>query len=103
MRRISLFFPRLSPTRTRVLVACLYPLPLSILCFLPYPLPLPTILPLCSAAAYPLYPSLTSLPPHPAAAEFDRVHYPLPLLYEDAPDPWHLRQVWNAQNVWNRT
>ncbi|GAX84244.1 hypothetical protein CEUSTIGMA_g11667.t1 [Chlamydomonas eustigma] len=27
------------------------------------------------------------------AAEFDRVHYPLPLLYDDNPDPTHLRQV----------
>ncbi len=27
------------------------------------------------------------------AAEFDRVHYPLPLLFEDHPDPHHLRSV----------
>jgi hypothetical protein len=27
------------------------------------------------------------------AAEFDRVHYPLPLLYEASPDPEHLKRV----------
>ncbi|EFJ40344.1 hypothetical protein VOLCADRAFT_84510 [Volvox carteri f. nagariensis] len=27
------------------------------------------------------------------AAEFDRVHYPLPLLYEENPDPQHLKRV----------
>lgn len=27
------------------------------------------------------------------AAEFDRVHYPLPLLYEENPDPQRLKQV----------
>ncbi|PNH10242.1 Coiled-coil domain-containing protein 61 [Tetrabaena socialis] len=27
------------------------------------------------------------------AAEFDRVHYPLPLLYEDNPDPQHLKRI----------
>ena len=27
------------------------------------------------------------------AAEFDRVHYPLPLLYEENPDPQHLKSI----------
>lgn len=27
------------------------------------------------------------------AAEFDRVHYPLPLLYEENPDPQHLKNI----------
>ncbi|KXZ44868.1 VFL3 protein [Gonium pectorale] len=27
------------------------------------------------------------------AAEFDRVHYPLPLLYEENPDPQHLKRI----------
>lgn len=27
------------------------------------------------------------------AAEFDRVHYPLPLLYEEHPDPQHLKRI----------
>lgn len=27
------------------------------------------------------------------AAEFDRVHYPLPLLYEENPDPEHLKSI----------
>lgn len=27
------------------------------------------------------------------AAEFDRVHYPLPLAFEEAPDPEHLRCI----------
>lgn len=27
------------------------------------------------------------------AAEFDRVHYPLPLLYEEHPDPQHLKSI----------
>jgi coiled-coil domain-containing protein 61 len=27
------------------------------------------------------------------AAEFDRVHYPLPLAYDEAPDPAHLRSI----------
>ena len=30
----------------------------------------------------------------PAAAEFDRVHYPLPLVFEESPDPGRLQQVW---------
>jgi coiled-coil domain-containing protein 61 len=27
------------------------------------------------------------------AAEFDRVHYPLPLAFDEAPDPEHLRRI----------
>ena len=27
------------------------------------------------------------------AAEFDRVHYPLPLVFEESPDPQYLKQV----------
>lgn len=39
------------------------------------------------------------------AAEFDRVHYPLPLLFDENPDPEHLRQVCGGMStcgVWER-
>lgn len=32
------------------------------------------------------------------AAEFDRVHYPLPLLYDESPDPNHLKVRMHASN-----